>query len=84
MANSTDFLGGLAQAPDNSSLVLKSYFWLQQNASIWSILFTSFVALCIYDQISYIIKKGSIVGPKFKIWPIMGPFLESVNPKFEE
>ena len=84
MANSTDFLGGLAQAPDNSSLVLKSYFWLQQNASIWSILFTSFVALCIYDQISYIIKKGSIVGPKFKIWPIMGPFLESMNPKFEE
>lgn len=33
--------------------------------------------------VSYISKKGSIVGPTFKI-PFMGPFLESVNPKFEQ
>jgi C-22 sterol desaturase len=33
--------------------------------------------------VSYISKKGSIVGPAFKI-PFMGPFLQSVNPKFEE
>lgn len=33
--------------------------------------------------VSYIRNKGSIVGPSWKI-PFMGPFLESVNPKFEE
>ena len=31
----------------------------------------------------YIMKKGSIVGPAMKL-PFMGPFLQSVNPKFEE
>lgn len=33
--------------------------------------------------VMYIVKKGSIVGPAMKL-PFMGPFLESVNPKFEE
>lgn len=33
--------------------------------------------------VSYIQKKGNIVGPAFKT-PFIGPFLESVNPKFEE
>lgn len=32
---------------------------------------------------SYIYQKGSIVGPAFKV-PFIGPFLESVNPKFEK
>ena len=32
---------------------------------------------------SYIYQKGSIVGPAFKM-PFIGPFLQSVNPKFEE
>ena len=32
---------------------------------------------------SYVIQKGSIEGPMFKL-PFMGPFLQSVNPKFEE
>lgn len=32
---------------------------------------------------SYLRNKGSIVGPNWKI-PFMGPFLESMNPKFEE
>jgi C-22 sterol desaturase len=27
--------------------------------------------------------KGSIIGPAYKI-PFMGPFLQSVNPKFTE
>lgn len=31
----------------------------------------------------YILNKGSIVGPTFKE-PFIGPFLQSVNPKFEE
>lgn len=33
--------------------------------------------------VKYFWLKGSIVGPTFKI-PFMGPFLESVNPKFNE
>lgn len=37
-----------------------------------------------YDQVSYQMMKGSIVGPTFKMWPIIGPFLESLDPKFEE
>lgn len=31
----------------------------------------------------YIWNKGSIAGPAFKM-PFIGPFLQSVNPKFEE
>ena len=34
-------------------------------------------------SVMYLINKGNIVGPAFKI-PFIGPFLESVNPKFEE
>lgn len=33
--------------------------------------------------VMYIVRKGSIVGPAMKL-PFMGPFLQSVNPKFEE
>lgn len=33
--------------------------------------------------VRYILNKGTIVGPIFKE-PLMGPFLQSVNPKFEE
>lgn len=33
--------------------------------------------------VKYIQQKGSIVGPPWKI-PFMGPFLQSVNPKFHE
>lgn len=33
--------------------------------------------------VSYITSKGSIVGPSWKL-PFMGPFLQSMNPKFEE
>ncbi|CAI4690973.1 ADE_G0040190.mRNA.1.CDS.1 [Saccharomyces cerevisiae] len=40
--------------------------------------------LLVWDQVAYQIKKGSIAGPKFKFWPIIGPFLESLDPKFEE
>ncbi|GMF00953.1 unnamed protein product [[Candida] boidinii] len=32
----------------------------------------------------YQIRKGSIAGPSYKMWPIIGPFLESLDPKFEE
>lgn len=33
--------------------------------------------------VKYFWLKGAIVGPTFKI-PFMGPFLQSVNPKFHE
>ncbi|KAI9683389.1 MAG: RNA polymerase C-22 sterol desaturase [Trizodia sp. TS-e1964] len=49
----------------------------------WSVVLTLFLMLVAYDQFSYIWNKGSIAGPLFKI-PFMGPFLESVNPKFSE
>lgn len=34
-------------------------------------------------QVMYIYRKGSIEGPMFKM-PFIGPFLESVDPKFEQ
>lgn len=54
------------------------------NVSTWQFCLLILVVLVLYDQILYIYNKGSIAGPKLKIWPFMGPFLESVNPKFEE
>lgn len=33
--------------------------------------------------VSYLMNKGSIVGPAWKM-PFIGPFLQSMNPKFEE
>ncbi|PNY24001.1 Cytochrome P450 61, partial [Tolypocladium capitatum] len=52
-------------------------------AGPWTLLLT-LVAMCVaYDQISYIINKGSIVGPSWKV-PFIGPFLQSMNPKFDE
>lgn len=41
------------------------------------------VAIANTSTVSYIWRKGSIVGPSMKL-PFMGPFLQSVNPKFEE
>lgn len=51
-------------------------------SSGWGILFTLLASLVLYDQIKYIINRGSIAGPAFKM-PLVGPFLESVNPRFE-
>ncbi|KAI9655584.1 MAG: RNA polymerase C-22 sterol desaturase [Bathelium mastoideum] len=48
----------------------------------WSVAISVFLLLVLYDQLSYIINKGSIEGPSFKL-PFMGPFLDSMNPKFE-
>jgi C-22 sterol desaturase len=33
--------------------------------------------------VRYILNKGSIEGPAWKM-PFIGPFLQSMNPKFEE
>lgn len=53
------------------------------NAGFWTWVFTLLAIAVAYDQISYWRQKGSIVGPAFK-QPFIGPFLESMNPKFEE
>lgn len=49
----------------------------------WTITLTVFLMLVGYDQFKYIWNKGSIVGPTFKT-PFIGPFLQSMNPKFSE
>ncbi|KAJ3518101.1 hypothetical protein NM208_g14611 [Fusarium decemcellulare] len=52
------------------------------NAGLWTWFFT-FLAVCVvYDQISYIMRKGSIVGPSWKL-PFIGPFLDSMDPRFD-
>ncbi|AEO67012.1 be8fa2c6-017d-47c2-94f4-c4b079795f75 [Thermothielavioides terrestris] len=53
------------------------------NASAWTIVMTVLAALVAYDQFCYLWNKGSIAGPAWKM-PFIGPFLQSMNPKFEE
>lgn len=59
-------------------------YQLYLSASWVQIVIASVVLVLSYDQIKYQLNKGSIAGPKLKIWPIIGPFLESLDPKFEE
>ncbi|KAA8900078.1 hypothetical protein TRICI_006251 [Trichomonascus ciferrii] len=82
--STTTFGDSVLASEPSSSKVLAGAQWLQQNVSVWQMCATLVLAAIVYDQISYISKKGSIAGPALKMWPIMGPFLESVNPKFEE
>ncbi|KAF8457560.1 cytochrome P450 sterol C-22 desaturase [Kalaharituber pfeilii] len=51
--------------------------------SYWSFAVTLLLLCVTYDQVRYQWNKYGIVGPAFKL-PFMGPFLESINPKFEE
>ncbi|KAJ5477429.1 Cytochrome 61 [Penicillium diatomitis] len=51
--------------------------------TVWKLIITLFVGAVIYDQFKYHYLKGKIIGPSYKI-PFMGPFLQSVNPKFTE
>lgn len=37
----------------------------------------------LWPIVAYIMRKGSIAGPSWKA-PFIGPFLQSMNPKFEE
>ncbi|KAF2205763.1 cytochrome P450 sterol C-22 desaturas-like protein [Delitschia confertaspora ATCC 74209] len=64
---------------DSSGLVST----LLNNFNGWTFLLTAFLVLVAYDQFNYIWSKGSIEGPAFKA-PFIGPFLESVNPKFSK
>ncbi|KAG9664074.1 cytochrome P450 61, partial [Aureobasidium melanogenum] len=56
---------------------------LLAGVNTWTVVFTLLIGAILYDQAAYIYKKGSIVGPMFKT-PFIGPFLESVNPRFEQ
>lgn len=55
-----------------------------QGFSIWKAIISFVVVVLTYDQVMYQIRKGSLPGQKLKMWPIIGPFLESLDPKFEE
>ncbi|KAK7611444.1 cytochrome P450 61 [Phyllosticta paracitricarpa] len=54
-----------------------------QGMTVWSVALTLFAIAIVYDQVKYLMNKGSIAGPSWKA-PFVGPFLQSVNPKFEE
>lgn len=45
---------------------------------------TAIALLLVWDQISYKLKKGLIAGLDWKWLPVVGPFMESLDPKFEE
>ncbi|KAK9459641.1 cytochrome P450 [Lipomyces oligophaga] len=78
-AASASFRASLPAVSSIPSYVLSAYSGLS-----WvKVIFTLIVGIIVYDQLNYIIKKGSIAGPRFKI-PIIGPFLDSMNPKFSE
>lgn len=70
---------GAVNVPQPVEYVLETII----QASRWQIFFTVLGLLVVYDQFRYIWQKGSIVGPAWKM-PFIGPFLQSVNPKFEE
>ncbi|PVI02295.1 cytochrome P450 [Periconia macrospinosa] len=50
--------------------------------SSWQILLMILFFAATYDQAMYIIRKGSIAGPAFKV-PFMGPFVQALHPRFE-
>ncbi|KAH7066291.1 sterol desaturase [Paraphoma chrysanthemicola] len=50
--------------------------------SSWQIALMALLLSMAYDQVMYVTRKGSIVGPKFKV-PFMGPFLQALHPKFD-
>ena len=54
----------------------------QCQSPIWKHGYRSNGDLINRETVKYIWNKGSLVGPRMKI-PFMGPFLESVYPKFE-
>ncbi|KAI1330841.1 cytochrome P450 [Xylariaceae sp. FL0255] len=82
-ASFTSPLAGTIPSAGPLALQLETVVDSVMNASIMTWLVTIVALAVAYDQFSYIWQKGSIVGPSYKL-PFMGPFLESLNPKFEE
>ncbi|KAI8712288.1 hypothetical protein NCS52_01326500 [Fusarium sp. LHS14.1] len=71
--------GTVPATPIPSNGVLTGYL---ANCSNWQIFFTVLLLLMTYDQVAYLIRKGSIAGPRFKI-PFMGPFVQALYPRFD-
>ena len=83
--NSTsEIVDNLSGSFGDTSFFIKTANDLYMNMSWLQLIITTIVLGLSYDQIMYQIRKGSIVGPRLKVWPIIGPFLESLDPKFEE
>ncbi|KAJ3564967.1 hypothetical protein NPX13_g7667 [Xylaria arbuscula] len=86
MATNASFTSPLAHAVPSAGAFapqIESVVDAVMNAGLLTWVFTILALAVAYDQISYLLQKGSIVGPKFKE-PFIGPFLESLDPKFEE
>ncbi|KAH7327900.1 cytochrome P450 CYP61A1 [Stachybotrys elegans] len=69
---------GAVNLPPQVDMVLDAISQLSPLTIALSLL----AALVAYDQICYIINKGSIAGSPLKM-PFIGPFLDSMNPKFD-
>ncbi|RYP06001.1 hypothetical protein DL765_009649 [Monosporascus sp. GIB2] len=85
-SNASDFASPLAHpelAGGNLPLPVDYVLDVISNATISTWLCTLIAIAVAYDQVSYWLQKGSIVGPRFKE-PFVGPFLQSLNPKMEE
>ncbi|KAK8003800.1 P-loop containing nucleoside triphosphate hydrolase protein [Apiospora arundinis] len=59
-----------------------SVFNYVSELGFWKIALTVLLALVAYDQCSYLLQKGPIAGPSFKM-PFMGPFIQAIHPKWE-
>ncbi|KAK2882369.1 hypothetical protein FQN49_000424 [Arthroderma sp. PD_2] len=68
---------GLVQMPFTSRLPGFLAGW-----STWQYVVAVLLGVVFYDQATYIMKKGPIAGPPFKV-PLMGPFVQALHPKFE-
>lgn len=77
--NSTIALG---ESSIHSFKELAGNYWSQ--SSWWQIVLALIIIGLTYDQVMYQYRKGLIAGPAIKFWPIIGPFLESLDPKFDE
>lgn len=69
---------------DGAQLLLQKLWEIYQTLSWTQIIITLLVVSLTYDQVAYQLRKGGIAGPRFKYYPFIGPFLESLDPKFEE
>lgn len=83
--NSTsDIVDNLSGSLGDTSFFIRRATDIYMNMSWLQLITTAIVLVFSYDQLMYQVRKGSISGPRLKIWPIIGPFLESLDPKFEE
>ncbi|CCH62549.1 hypothetical protein TBLA_0H02650 [Henningerozyma blattae CBS 6284] len=67
----------------SNTLLQKGLFSLSEYSKL-QLLITFLVAVFTYDQIAYQLRKRNLAGPAFKWYPIIGPFLDSLDPKFEQ